>query len=328
MSAAFTHPDDWTSAVDRTAANEIVLAYSERRQAIGQSAVSALAAGANAQDTDFWRGIQEWIEANLASWCDHVNGPLNGAGTEVLAFTSATFRAAAGLNASGFRRSTDGSTFAYGTIQSGDVRGPWIFEDLQKAFSVLLWTKATGIWNVSAKKRGEYYFKEDVPGTMPNWATIKANTESDWGDFDEDPVLSLRGYTTAAATKDDGDDVIQTRAERVSGSPAINPWSGVDRSVDFYVAGSIPTGFGWVVPDEDWTYDDNGAEVDEGPGLTLISTVAASQSALVGDAIGDSSVPTWCDEPPSFNYEYIGRGWKTDGLPRAVVKWDFTNANE
>jgi len=54
---------------------ELVLAYSERRQCVGDSAVSAIAAGENIQDVTFWRAMQDWIETSIGDgeWVDDSN---------------------------------------------------------------------------------------------------------------------------------------------------------------------------------------------------------------------------------------------------------------
>lgn len=146
MSTAFTAVTDWGNyGQARVGANEIVLAYSERRQCLDQSAVDPLTVGADGQDKTLWLAMQEWCEANCTSFLDHVSGPLNPGGTDFLYFTLATWRAAAGLNASGFRRKVEAAdAFSYGTILKGDVRGSWCFEDLQKGFSALRWTLSGG----------------------------------------------------------------------------------------------------------------------------------------------------------------------------------------
>jgi hypothetical protein len=148
--AVFTDIADWTSAQDTAAANEIVLAYSERRQCVGDAAVDPLEAGDNAQDTAFWKGMQDWVEDNCSKWVDDSNF---STATEYdaigdVAYTLSSFRTEAGI-ADGFRRATEWPTdwtdyedaaYSYGPIQAGDIRGPWIFEDLQKAFDALRWS--------------------------------------------------------------------------------------------------------------------------------------------------------------------------------------------
>jgi hypothetical protein len=154
--AAFTDIADWTSAQDTAAANEIVLAYSERRQCVGDAAVDPLDAGDNAQDTAFWKGMQDWITSKCVNW---VNDYDFSTSTEYdspgeIAYTIATFKTQSELTGGlsgviGFRRATtwptdwtdyEDAAYSYGPIQAGDIRGPWIFEDLQKAFDALRWT--------------------------------------------------------------------------------------------------------------------------------------------------------------------------------------------
>jgi hypothetical protein len=103
--------------------------------------------------------MQAWIETNCTLFIDYVSGPLNPAETDFLYFTLATFRAAAGLPVGGFRRcvarETDGTPIldtTFGIMQVGDYRGTWNFEDLQKAFSALLWTRIEAYPDVSQKQ--------------------------------------------------------------------------------------------------------------------------------------------------------------------------------
>lgn len=156
--ATFTALASWTSAQDRTAANEIITAYSECRQCVGDSAVAALVAGGNVQDTAFWNDMQDWVEANCVYFVDDdsFSTATEYANVNAIAYTLASFRTEAGI-ASGFRRATSWPTnwtnyadaaYSYGPIQSGDIVGPWIYEDLQKAFDALRWTYAGGLESV------------------------------------------------------------------------------------------------------------------------------------------------------------------------------------
>ena len=134
-------------------ANEIFNAYSERRQAIGDSAVVDRVEGDDGHSGDFWSGLQEWIEANCTKFVNHTlatGGAFDGE-AEIPMFTLETFRAVAGLNGEGFRRASvwvpdeedpDWSVdpeFSYGIITDSDIAGPWVTEDLQKALSALKW---------------------------------------------------------------------------------------------------------------------------------------------------------------------------------------------
>lgn len=138
MSDPFTTPADgsWQELLD-----EIVLAYSERRQVLGQSAYVA-ADDKDVQAASYWTTMQAWLETNCVSFIDHDNGPLTDGQDDFLYFDIDTWRAAAGLNANGFRRKygpKESLVEAYGQMQAGDAIGPWIFEDLQKGLGALKW---------------------------------------------------------------------------------------------------------------------------------------------------------------------------------------------
>jgi len=87
----------------------------------------------------YFASLQQELESLAPMYIDHENGPLTDMGDEFLYFDLDSWRAAAGLNASGFRRSTDGTTFYYGQMQAGDIIGSWIIEDLQAGFGALKW---------------------------------------------------------------------------------------------------------------------------------------------------------------------------------------------
>lgn len=144
MTSPFTDP---TSAGYRpyrlTEANEIWNAYSERRQAIGHSAVIALTTADKCLLYSTWRNIQNWCESNCDEYINDTVAPTGD--YDWTWFTVSSWRAAAGLHENGFRRVTswDGSIppiFSYGKIEPGDIDGYWIREDLIKALSALKWT--------------------------------------------------------------------------------------------------------------------------------------------------------------------------------------------
>ena len=116
--------------------SEITLAYSERRQAIGQSAY--IPELRKVQPAAYWRVFQNWLEANIAAFIDWKNGPLDKDRRNYLYFTLAAWRAAAGLNAAGFRRLPySASSFQYGVMQVNDAIGHWVFEEIQRGLGAL-----------------------------------------------------------------------------------------------------------------------------------------------------------------------------------------------
>ena len=138
MSAAFTTPADQTW---QTLLDELTLAYSERRQALGQSAYTPTDSN-DVQDRAFWNAIAAWVLNNCINFIDHVHGPLNAGGTDFLYWTQSAFLTETGM----FRRAvewdgiSDPVWLTDGPVSAGDIIGPWIFEDLQNGFGALKWT--------------------------------------------------------------------------------------------------------------------------------------------------------------------------------------------
>jgi hypothetical protein len=161
--AEFTPLSSWQHLQDTDAANEIVQAYNERRQCVDADfePVSLLGAGSNAQDTLFWRRIQQWVTSQMVltgsnrRWINHAQDVDESADPF---FTLVDFKYASGLVGGadsgggatvGWRRATtkpadwtdyEDAAYGYGVIQAGDIRGPWFFEDLQKALDSMRWS--------------------------------------------------------------------------------------------------------------------------------------------------------------------------------------------
>jgi len=200
--ATFTTLSAWDHLQDRTAANEIVLAYSERRQCVGNDAIDPLASGGNAQDTAFWKGMQDWVldEAQRTSgdnrWVDYTQY-IDGESSFPF-LTLSAWKTNSGL-ADGFRRATSydpavndwtdysDPMYSYGTIQAGDIRGPWIFEDLQAAFDALRWTRRdtrTSTENLQKREveKDEDTLQESIDAVVAAWpseAWVDGGTSED-----------------------------------------------------------------------------------------------------------------------------------------------------
>lgn len=151
----------------------------------------------NAQSTSVISKLQSWPETVVEPWTrpgiacsyfiDYLLGPLQGNPNSISNFNSAVrfytlerWREVAGLNASGYRRATvwDGinePTYEYGTMQRGDVIGPWIFEDLQKAYSALRWS------STPSTTSSPVYTRTYSRGFVPRYgATILAAQANSW----------------------------------------------------------------------------------------------------------------------------------------------------
>jgi len=175
MSEPFLNPYDtptgksWQDMLD-----EITLAYSERRQSLGQTAYDATD-GKDVHAAAYWIMFQSWIEQNCVYFLDHINPFITYQGNPPQYLSFETFLAVAGLNVAGFTRkygSSESPTTAYGHMEEKDIIGPWIFEELQKAFSALKWTPANPTTSYEQKgSPASYYLKEigyiGVPASKP-----------------------------------------------------------------------------------------------------------------------------------------------------------------
>jgi hypothetical protein len=234
MSTPFTDISSWQHLQDRTAANEIVLAYSERRQCVGDSAIPSLGAGSNAQDTAFWRGIQNWIidQTTNNKWVDHEK-PIAGETTFPF-YTLADWKHNSGLY-DGFRRATEwptdwtdynDSAYSYGPIESGDIRGPWIFEDLHRGLDALRWTNIPkqNVTVDDAQEKGTTTTADENQGSyqkfLNEWDSL------DWIDDDF-------GSTFYFADFSDFEDII-TSGRRVRGTLNFSTPDHISHEVKIY----------------------------------------------------------------------------------------------
>lgn len=321
--SAFTNPSSWEHAQKLASANEIVLAYSERRQVLGQSAVSALSSGNNAQDKTLWLAMQNWLEANCTSFINHVNGPLNPAGTAFLPFTLATWRTAAGLNVNGFRRSIDdGSTMLYGKLQAGDTRGKWCFEDLQKGFSALKWTITTAGTLVDGGMDARIVWPSGYSScAAAKTAVIAAYNAGPTGNPPGGLYRAFASVQYNSARNDYG-----ASAQRQWGSIAtIGLYDGVSHTAYFYARSTSTVG-----GSSEYYEDMDGLFNGKGVYTLFQSLGAATTSARTSNPIGGISSPSPCPLEIS-SFAICPVSWMNIGDCKVdawawLLKWDFTNA--
>lgn len=97
--------------------------------------------------------IQEMLEALAPYYVDHdadygnsyTLTPTSAIHIPLPYFTLATWRSRAGLHADGFRRAAEwldptvAPTFSYGKIQTGDIAGYWVWDDIVSGLKALRW---------------------------------------------------------------------------------------------------------------------------------------------------------------------------------------------
>ena len=146
--SAFTTINEGDEMFKVSVLNEVVNGVAERLLASGTPSLvpDPIVAGDDVQLLSLWVDyLQKKIDTMCLSFYDSTGGAGKYSGYDpgtILPFTLAEFRAAAGLNASGFKRVTsyDPLTVFYGYMQAGDIIGPWIMTELQNALKVLKWT--------------------------------------------------------------------------------------------------------------------------------------------------------------------------------------------
>ena len=345
MSAAFTDPV--TVPVQKLSfMNEIQLAYSERRQALGQSAASAFSEGARVQKLSTWHNWQDWLEANCTSFVNHsVNGGVFDGQDEITMFTLATFRSVAGLHADGFRRLPHNATeYTHGVAQAGDRIAPGVIEDIQKGFAALKWTRPTPTNTVETNHgHGSYLTSEYDPEFYPvppydpsvlipakTWEEARVDAEASFSDVGPGNLSMFTNggcyvYSPAGNVwRVSVGATYYSSRWKYSTSPA----SHVPRSVEYYL---FPTDTGI---EEGFSFDDNGTGVVFEK-YKLIETIAETESESVGmvDWFGSLSLPAMISNPETGRekytdyYKWESRGFRTSAsAARAIVKWNFTNA--
>lgn len=150
----------------------------------------------------------------------HKDTILNPAQTDFNCYTLESFAAAAGLQYPDLwrRRTTVDGDFIYGRMQSGDIIGPWIIEDLQKALGALTrWVR-----------RGRYSIELYGSSVWPYYKA--ADAESD--DIDEGGTLSQ--------AKNRALDGLAARAWDATTSPS--SWSRVGRHYNLWWHASMRHG--------------------------------------------------------------------------------------
>ena len=270
--------------------------------------------------------LQQELETLAPNYIDHENGPLTDAGDDFLYFTMDNWRAAAGLNASGFRRSTDGTTVLCGQMQSGDIIGPWVFEDLQNGLKALKWTITGGMYVYPAESRKSltyvhFLYQEMEPG-HPDWPTlaqvraqfITAFEAQSWVGSSGDGGYKISAGDSAYPDWFQG---WAFSAERVRSQQTLT-FPTINRKVDHYV---LTTGDGDFVD-----FDNTG--LVEGKYTLYQSTPETSSTTIALDYIGNVNVcPITISTHGSIRSASYSSG-STPNFMKYVIKWQFTYGEE
>ena len=268
--------------------------------------------GTDVQAATYWVTLQSWLETECLSFIDHVKGPLNDDEDAFLYFTLTTWRTTAGLNSSGFRRSTDnGASYSYGQMQAGDQIGPWIFEDLQKGFGALKWVVTNGTFSgTDANAAGQDYRPTwDAAQEWIIWAWENYLDHRWWGD--EGPYAWYNGAYGF------GGDYFSVQAYRGVGKYTI-PSLSIPHIISLYLYSQKPSG-----SFTDISFDDNGDAFTENEYFLKETSGGLTSTSWVSSIFGALSIPNVCSTPDS-THSYR-QGYSVTNR-KGLIKYSFTNA--
>lgn len=274
---------------------------------------------------------------------------LGGQGANENFFPIEDFYQAAGLTTNGFRRvpctnawpsawtNMNDPAYLYGTIQAGDIVGPWNVDDIQRCFDVMTQRVSEASWrNVGYPTETNRYIESN--NTYTNYADAVAALTADWG---SDSLVSLslepRAYAYASYSVTLGQ--YQLTAYRIFSTAAIQAEGvGVDRTITYYSrVGDVSVSS--TTRTNIFTFDSNGDDVQYQTWHAWSVTNAAPTSAaqwVYSDYLGDQSLPlpTLPTQPATNEFLKVGyemdAGYKlslgADDKPIAIetFEWSYT----
>jgi len=310
---------------------ELIDAVNERRLAAISSGATGLPSAIGADGVGSFQGgtvkpthllIQEMLEALAPRFVDHrQSGYTDTSETEPIApFTVSTWRAAAGLNSSGFRRATawdDPSadpTFDYGLIQTGDIAGYWIWEDIVKGLKALKWTVA--LTTNTSKRKNSVSTNSEEDDTLSEaisigdtaWAAPGWKNSTNYYSGPRSITLQIQGpgmfdtysiYANAARNK----------LSRAFGTPA-----PVALSATFVARPSRSS--------NDYYYDLESKTEDTWYEMETVNVPASSTAAtMTVYSIASPSSTPFADAVSAANKSY-----GSTSAARVILKWTFSRA--
>jgi hypothetical protein len=252
--------------------------------AVGDSAQSA---------TANFRYMQYAIERMAGAFLDHRAGDYTGL-TEFPCWQVADSGAAHYLFGAfptpqvGWRRQVVRGTFVTGGggAHVGDLIGPWLYEDLQRALALLLWAAFQAIEKVP----NDIALRQGDGVVTTSWSDAKGAAETQF---------------SAGSTIDPGYIMAYSYGEQTTGqywAEAVRRWGLVGKwdlpslasvcDFDMYSVAGEPDHDGGT----DYTFDANG----DGMTLGVLAKMGTDTQAAVGSAvmvIGQETLPAWCNAP-------------------------------
>ncbi len=307
------------------ALNELLTAYDEHRQILGQSAGPAqIVAGDDIQLTSLYYQMQNWIESNCTSFLDHDANPEN---SETLTyFTWASLKTKLGWDArsggNGWQKSsvfTSGAfTMSTGKIADGDYIQSWLHTDLQNAFRELTRTNKGGTW-----MNGYIRIHPQTEGSS-DWPTLEGFQATDWTDRSTWESSAIGQYVIACTCSRWSGYNPFIHAARNKGQMYVEGISTVrPHTASFYSKGAVcPAMYGWITPE--WAdYGELG--LIQGKYHKMFDVASSSDASHTSDVIGaiDTNPYTLDSNGDPGGVNFYTKGQKADS-PDVILDWAFT----
>lgn len=297
----------------------------------GGGGVTVPSAGDDIQAVNFWKNFQDWVDTHCNSFVRSYDGGSKLAGGQSGDYDNVAsapsnydnledlLQRVHGVSISplSFRRATTWPTnwtdigdaaFSYGKITAGDIIGPWIFDDLQKALNGLRWTQEAFI-----EVDGELY---QGASTDNDLATAKNEALNNFGyDSGVSDLYAATWWDYQSGGYGGDDYAANARRCAVKGDINGGLFNGCKRDIDWMCktlsyAGSWES-FG------DHVYE-NKYSVLQTDSPAQNSTTPKSSNFLV-DQTDKSGMDQWGSEDVDY-------GWKFgSGTYVALVRWDVTD---
>lgn len=285
--------ENWTQTAK---INELVMAVSERRQAVGLSAIAPIPDGTDLQSYAIWATLQSALEECVPKYIDASESALS----------VSSWRIASGLPY-GFRRMASDGTRSYGTHEAYDVIGSWLFDDLALGASGL---KYIAFSHASMETVRRWKPDIDITISAPTYLSNPARPNSTmW--FNMDKVTSK----DALKILDDGDQYS----------------SGAE---DYTSLGRYVTGFPYLT-DERTFYWFNDTKLFSGLQQTSLSCnelvfISAEEDPYIWGKSNVTDISIVREEKlvsASFNATVGGEGFVTFDIKIAIAP-EFSNTKE
>jgi hypothetical protein len=322
VTAPFTDPTapsyaPW-STIER---NELQLAWSERCQAIGQTANPVLTTDDNPLDRSWWAAIQVWLEYYCTAFVDHT-ATISGS-TSIPMLTLSQWRALAGLS-SGFRRVTawDGlgiPTFQYGIAQDGDIEGYWLYQDLMAGLSALKWTHRQGAEGASTDLSYRYGYGNGLTCNDARNAALADWSGRGWSSYGLYYMAYCEGSLLSGVH-------YEFLTHRSAGAAVLEGiLDTIPHIADCYLTPSADPGFSAS------SFEDlDGLGMQDGK-LWFYETLAeASTPTRTGTKLGYIDISPIASRPLNCPLAFTLMSFSIRVRPQDVhwvLKWAFTNAN-